>query len=84
MHSQEAATKANNIAEKKKSKMNEILVRLNNMQDELVEESHLRYKYELQLLEQVSPAGRKIKRESRVGLRGGSGKWSEQVILVEN
>jgi len=77
-----AAAKANNSAEKQRLKMNEIQARLNNMQDKLVEESHLQFEYELQLMEQTSSASRKIKHESRVGLRGGSGMWSEQVILL--
>ncbi len=63
-HSQEAATKANNVAEKQKSKTNEIVAWLNNKQDELVEELHLQYKHELQLLEQALPTGHKIKLES--------------------
>ena len=53
-------------------KISEILGQLNSMQDELVEESYLRYKYQIQLLEQASPAGREIKRKN---MRA-TGQWS--------
>lgn len=62
--------------------MKEILTQLSEMKDELEEESHLRYEYELQLFQQSSLPGLEIKRDSRVGLREGSSKWSAQVVLL--
>lgn len=80
--SNKAADKANDGAQRQRSKMNDILARLTELEHELADESHLRYEYEIQLKIESAPTGHEIKRESRVGLRGGSGKWSARVVLL--
>ena len=80
--SDKAAAKANDSAQKQRSKMNAILDRLKEVEHSLVDESHLRYEAECRLQNESAPTGNEIERESRVGLRGGSGKWTAKVVLL--